>query len=65
MSGADCMVSNTRMFQGQNFEGGTFEGQLVRWSVKLFRELPSFSLEKEEEEDDFSHNLSSLPQPII
>ena len=42
--GADCKVSNTRMFQGQSFEGGTFEGQLVQWSVKIVRELPSFSL---------------------
>ena len=31
------------MFQGQSSEGGTFEGQLVRWSVKIVRELPSFS----------------------
>ena len=43
-AGADCKVSNTRMFQGQSFEGGTFESQLVRWSVKIVRELPSFSL---------------------
>ena len=43
MSGADCKVSNTRMFQGQSFEGGTFESQLVRWSAKIVRELPSFS----------------------
>ena len=42
-AGADCKVSNTRMFQGQSFEGGTFESQLVRWSVKIVRELPSFS----------------------
>ena len=42
--GADCKVSNTRMFQGQSFEGGTIESQLVRWSVKTVRELPSFSL---------------------
>ena len=32
-AGADFKVSNTRMFQGQSFVGGTFEGQLVRWSV--------------------------------
>ena len=43
-AGADSKVLNTRMFQGQSFEGGTFEGQLVRWSVKIVRELPSFSL---------------------
>ena len=42
-TGADCKVSNTQMFQGQSFEGGTFESQLVRWSVKIVRELPSFS----------------------
>ena len=42
--GADCKVSNTRMFHGQSFEGGTFEGQLVRWSVKIVRELLAFSL---------------------
>ena len=41
-TGADCKVSNTRMFQGQSFEGGTFEGQFVRWSVETVRELPSF-----------------------
>ena len=40
--GADCKVSNTRMFQGQSFEGGTFKGQLVRCSVKIVRELPFF-----------------------
>ena len=55
-TGVDCKVSNTRMFQGQSFEGGTFESQLVRWSVKIVRELPSFSLLKEEE-DNFFHNL--------
>ena len=33
-TGADCKVSNTRIFQGLSFEGGTFEGQFVRWSVK-------------------------------
>ena len=54
--GADGKVSNTQMFQGQSFEGGTFVGQLVRWSVKIVRELPSFSLFKEEE-DNFFHNL--------
>ena len=45
-TGADCKVSNTRMIQGQSFEGGTFVGQLVRWSVKIVQELPSFSLKK-------------------
>ena len=43
-AGADCKDSNTRIFQGQSFEGGTFEGQLVPWSVKIVQELPSFSL---------------------
>ena len=55
-TGADCKVSNTWMFQGQSFEGGTFEGQLVRWSVKIVRELPYFSFLKEKE-DNFFHNL--------
>ena len=36
------------MFQGRSFEGGTFESQLVRWRVKIVRELPSFSLKKED-----------------
>ena len=54
--GADCKVSNTRMFQGQRFEGGTFKGQLVRWSVKIVRRLPSFSPLKKVE-DNFFHNL--------
>ena len=56
-SGAVCEVSNTRIFQGQSFEGGIFEGQLVRWSVKIVRDLPSFSLSKEEE-DNFFQNLA-------
>ena len=31
---ADCRVSNTRMFQGQNVEVGTFESQPVReWNL--------------------------------
>ena len=43
-AGADCKVSNTQMFQGESFEGGTFEDQLVPWSVKIVRELPSFPI---------------------
>ena len=53
---ADCMVSNAWMFQGQSPDGGTFAGQLVQWSVKIGREMPSFFLLKEEE-DNFFHNL--------
>ena len=45
------------MFQGQSSDGGTFDGQLVQWSVKIVREMPSFLLLKEEEEN-FFHNLS-------
>ena len=34
------------MFQGQSSEGGTFEGQLVRWSVKKSRVAFFFSLNR-------------------
>ena len=53
---ADCIVSNARMFKDQSSDGGTFDGQLLQWSVKIVRELPSFFLLKEEEEN-FFHNL--------
>ena len=49
-------ILRSRKLQGQSIEGGTFEGQLVRWSVKIVQELPSFSLLKVEE-DNFYRNL--------
>ena len=50
------LLTRGRLIQGQSFEGGTFQGQLVQWSVRIIRELPSSSFWKENE-DNFFHNL--------
>ena len=60
---ADCIVSNARMFKGQSSDGGTFDGQLVQWSVKIVRELLSFFPFKRRG-GKLLPQSSSLSQPI-